>query len=92
MSVEAIVDYLHRFELSAGTRRATLPDRLTPRELETLLLLANRYGNTEIAEKLVLSVRTVERHVTNIYNKTGVDRREAIEYCRRHDLLPPEYH
>jgi DNA-binding CsgD family transcriptional regulator len=88
MSVDAIVDYLHRFEIPAGPRRAMLPDRLTARELEILLLLAQRYSNAEIAEKLVLSVRTVERHVTNIYNKTGITaRREAVDYCRRHDLL-----
>jgi DNA-binding CsgD family transcriptional regulator len=54
------------------------PERLTPRELEVLALLGRRYSNSEIADELVLSVRTVDRHVANIYAKTGVStRRQA---------------
>jgi ATP/maltotriose-dependent transcriptional regulator MalT len=44
-------------------------DGLSPRELEILRLLANGRSNEEIARELVLSVRTVERHVSNIYAK-----------------------
>ena len=83
--------YVRRFELSPGNQPAALPDHLTAREREVLLLVAQRYSNAEIAEKLVLSVRTVERHVSNIYNKTGVtNRRDALEYCRKHELLSPD--
>ena len=67
------------------------PARLTRREVEILLLLAQRYTNREIAEELVLSVRTVERHINNLFTKTGLTcRRAAPDYCRRYRLLPPD--
>src|SRR5262249_37722738 len=44
---------------------------LTPRELEVLRLIAAGKSNQEIARELVLSVRTVERHISNIYSKAG---------------------
>jgi non-specific serine/threonine protein kinase len=63
--------------------------RLTRREIEILQLLARRYSNREIAEQLVLSIRTVERHINNLFTKTGLtSRRAALEYCERHGLLP----
>jgi DNA-binding CsgD family transcriptional regulator len=68
-----------------GHRRA--PDELTPREVQVLMLLAQRSTNREIGDALVLSVRTVERHITNIYAKTGlVGRRDARAYVERHQL------
>jgi DNA-binding NarL/FixJ family response regulator len=45
---------------------------LTPREVEILQLLARGSTNQAIAGQLVLSVRTVERHIGNIYEKLGV--------------------
>lgn len=63
------------------------PDDLTPREIEVLGLLAGGFMNPEIAEKLVLSVRTVETHRANIQRKTGITTRaELIAYARDHDL------
>ena len=63
------------------------PDDLTPREVEVLGLLASGYMNPEIAEQLVLSVRTVETHRANIQRKTGVGTRaELIAYAREHGL------
>jgi LuxR family transcriptional regulator, maltose regulon positive regulatory protein len=50
-------------------------DLLTGREQEVLRLLARGSSNAAIAEELVLSVRTVERHVENIYDKIGVSGR-----------------
>jgi LuxR family transcriptional regulator, maltose regulon positive regulatory protein len=50
---------------------------LTPREREVVQLLAAGRSNDEIAAELVLSVRTVERHVENIYDKIGVSGRSA---------------
>jgi DNA-binding CsgD family transcriptional regulator len=72
--------------------RADLPDGLTPREAEVLGLLATGLSNREIAEALVVSVRTVGRHVDNIYGKIGVhDRANARRYARDHGLIasPP---
>ena len=55
------------------------PERqlLTGREREVLRLLARGSSNGAIADELVLSVRTVERHVENIYDKIGVSGRTA---------------
>jgi len=50
---------------------------LTPREHEVVGLLARGRSNEEIARELVLSVRTVERHVENVYAKIGVGGRTA---------------
>lgn len=58
---------------------------LTQRECEILDLVAAGLSNAAIAERLVLSVRTVERHTFNIYTKLGVrGRAEAVAVGYRH--------
>lgn len=52
-------------------------DGLTAREAEILSQIAEGRSNQEIAAELVLSVRTVERHISNIYQKLGLDGRTA---------------
>ena len=60
---------------------------LTPRELEVLALLAGGRSNREIAESLVLSERTVARHIANIYGKIGAHgRADATTYAVRNGL------
>ena len=60
---------------------------LTPRELEVLALVVAGQSNRKIAESLVLSERTVARHIANIYEKTGVHgRAEITAYALRHRL------
>ena len=62
-------------------------DRLTRRELDVLRLLAIGESNREIARELVLSVRTVERHVTNIYAKIDArGRADATAYALRQGI------
>jgi DNA-binding CsgD family transcriptional regulator len=51
---------------------------VSPRELEVLTLLADGLPNREIAERLYLSPRTVERHIANLVVKTGVGRRSQL--------------
>lgn len=64
------------------------PDDLTPREVEVLGLLALGYMNPEIADQLVLSVRTVETHRANIQRKTGLNTRaELIAYAIENQLV-----
>jgi DNA-binding NarL/FixJ family response regulator len=53
------------------------PAGLTAREVEVLRLVARGRSNQEIATELVLSVRTVERHIANIYDKIGASGRAA---------------
>jgi len=66
---------------------ASYPAGLSPREVEVLRLLAAGRSNPEIAAILSLSVRTIERHVENLYRKIGVHgRAEATAYAFRHDL------
>jgi DNA-binding NarL/FixJ family response regulator len=50
---------------------------LSPREAEVLRLVARGLSNEDIARQLVLSVRTVERHVANVYAKIGASGRTA---------------
>lgn len=62
--------------------------RLTPRELEVLRLVAAGQSNRAIAAHLVLSERTVERHVSNILGKLEVaSRAAATAYAYEHQLL-----
>jgi DNA-binding NarL/FixJ family response regulator len=64
------------------------PLRLTPREIEVLQLLAQGLDNAAIAQRLVLTKRTVQNHVSNIYGKLGVTTRtEAALYAIRHGLV-----
>lgn len=65
-----------------------LVEPLSPRELEVLHLVAEGLSNREIAANLVISVRTVKKHVQNIHGKLGVQRRtQAVARARELDLL-----
>jgi ATP/maltotriose-dependent transcriptional regulator MalT len=63
----------------------------TGRELEVLRLITEGKSNDEIAEKLFLSTRTVEKHITNIYSKMGISgksaRAYAASYAIKHNLI-----
>ena len=64
-------------------------DGLTPREIEVLKLVALGRSNQEVADELVISLRTVAHHVTSILTKTkSGNRTEAAGYANRHGLLP----
>ena len=56
-----------------GRRRRSSPlDRLTKRETEVLSLIAEGYSNAGVARELVVTVAAVERHVTSIFDKLGL--------------------
>jgi DNA-binding NarL/FixJ family response regulator len=60
---------------------------LTTREEEVLSLIAQGYGNKEIAERLFLSLKTVRNHVSNIFTKLQVaDRAQAVIRAREAGL------
>jgi DNA-binding CsgD family transcriptional regulator len=74
-------------QLARRLARASYPAGLSVREVEVLRLLAAGRSNPQIAAALSLSVRTIERHVENLYRKIGVHgRAEATAYAFRHDL------
>lgn len=67
------------------------PDGLSLREVEVLRLIGLGYTNTEIGERLALSVRTVESHRASIHRKLGLTTRaELVRYALRRGLLAPE--
>ncbi len=68
---------LRRFLATPATPREVALDRLTRRERAVLELVAEGLDNEQVAQRLVLSVRTVERHLSNIYAKLGVTGKAA---------------
>jgi DNA-binding NarL/FixJ family response regulator len=79
---------LVRIEGPAGLGNADDSHGLTKRELEVLRLLCAGETNREIAKNLVVSVRTVDRHVSNIYAKLGVSSRAAATtHAYEHGLI-----
>ena len=63
-------------------------DILTPRELQVLKLIAEAYTSKQIAQELVISIKTVERHRQNILDKLGLrDRVELTRYAIRRGLI-----
>jgi DNA-binding NarL/FixJ family response regulator len=65
---------------------------LTPRELEILRAAARGLGNKQIAAELVLSPRTVQTHLTNIFAKLGVtSRTEAVLRAIREGWVRPDF-
>lgn len=64
------------------------PGGLTPREIEVLRLVAAGHTNPEIAEKLVISIRTVETHRAAIHRKLNTSSRaEVVAFAREHGLI-----
>jgi DNA-binding NarL/FixJ family response regulator len=65
-------------------------DRLTPRELEVVKLIAEAFTNRQIAETLKLSEKTIESHRSNVLSKLAMrDRVELVRYAIRRGLVEP---
>ncbi len=79
-------------EPASSTTRAnlTLPEPITPRELEILKLLRGPASKKEIAMLLNISYLTVRRHTANIYRKLGVNGRwPAVARAEELGIIPP---
>ena len=90
---EATAEALHAADEVPPTAPAAgaIPVDLTPREVDVLRLIAAGRSNQEIARSLALSVRTVERHIGNLYGKLGArGRADAVTVALRHGLDPAE--
>jgi DNA-binding CsgD family transcriptional regulator len=82
----ALVRARARGELrAAGVRpprsRPTGPAALTPSERRVAELAAAGHSNRDIAERLFVTVKTVEIHLTNAYRKLGVSGRDKLREC-----------
>jgi HD-GYP domain-containing protein (c-di-GMP phosphodiesterase class II) len=86
-AVEAVLGAAgHRVSLRRGG-----PAGLTAREVEVLRLLARGLSNKEIAERLVISPKTVANHAEHIYAKINASTRAAAGlFAMQHGLLPEE--
>jgi DNA-binding NarL/FixJ family response regulator len=77
-------------EYLEAAREGGSQDPLTPRELEVVKLIAESYTTREIAEALVISEKTVERHRANVLEKLGFHDRVALtRYAIRRGLVEP---
>lgn len=78
-------------EESPARQSAPPFEELTERELEVLRLIAEGLNNREIADKLVISDKTVKTHVSSILSKLHLgDRTQAAIYALRHGLAPDD--
>ena len=86
-AVRAIIrDYLQRARAGEALRE----DPLTARELQIVKLIAESATTKQIAELLIISHKTVERHRANILEKLGLrDRVELTRYAIRRGLIQP---
>lgn len=90
MEARLLTDYVHRAR-RAGERAQTAFLELTDREREVLSLVAQGYTNQEIAERLIVSVKTVETHRAHIMSKLGLHTRaELVRYALREGFLTAE--
>lgn len=81
-----IRDYLHRARNDQPVRE----DPLTARELEVVKLIAEGHSSKQIADTLIISEKTVERHRANILEKLGMrDRVDLTRYAIRRGLVEP---
>jgi DNA-binding NarL/FixJ family response regulator len=65
-------------------------DPLTQREQQVVKLVAEGHSTSEIADALVISIKTVERHRANVLAKLGMrDRVDLTRYAIRHGLVNP---
>jgi two-component system, NarL family, response regulator NreC len=88
LQTRLVRDYLKRADPDS---EPLLYDELTPREREVLVEIAEGLSNAEIAEKLVISVKTVDRHRENIMRKLNMHSRiDLVKYAIRMNLIELE--
>ncbi len=89
-SRSGFVHPIHQNAPKSSTLANTL-NVLTPREIEVLTLVAEGHTNQEIADQLVLSIKTVQAHRANVMEKLGIrDITHLVRFALRHGLIPPE--
>ena len=85
--LKAIDDFFAESASHSAVANPPNAANLSERELEVLRLVAAGQTNQQIADALVISINTVRRHVSNVFDKTGiVNRAQAGVYAREHGL------
>jgi DNA-binding CsgD family transcriptional regulator/pimeloyl-ACP methyl ester carboxylesterase len=86
--VSAITAFLDRLPPEFNPAQPTPLAGLSQREVEVLRLIAAGKSNRQIADELVISLNTVQNHVSNILSKTSLSNRtEAASYARDHGFI-----
>ena len=86
MAAYLVEDYLQRDE-APEEDEADVVD-LTTREREVLVLIAEGLSNGEISEKLVLSIKTVDRHRENIMRKLNIHKRiDLVKFALKKGMI-----
>jgi DNA-binding NarL/FixJ family response regulator len=87
-SEEVILELASAAGENMNENRPDAISRLTSREMEVLCLIAKEYSTSEIAEKLFISVPTVETHRRNLFQKLEVKSAVGVAlYAIRHNLI-----
>lgn len=74
--------YVHKTDtLNDKIKQVVIKYKLSIQEEKVLVLLVDGKSNQEIANELYISVYTVKRHIANIYQKTGMKKKELVEKC-----------
>jgi two-component system, NarL family, response regulator NreC len=85
LATRLVKDYLQR---TPSEDRADMDNELTPREQQVLVLIAEGLTSGEISDRLVISIKTVDRHRENIMHKLNLHSRVAlVKYALRNDLI-----
>jgi two-component system response regulator NreC len=88
LATRLVQDYLKRAD---SGEQPLVYDDLTPREREVLVLIAEGLTNAEIANRLIISAKTVDRHRENIMRKLNMHNRiDLVKYAIRTGLISLE--
>ena len=80
-----VVDYVGRTQAGEGH---AVPPNVTAREQEVLTLITEGYSNREIAERLGVSLSTVQTHYAHLIEKLNLrNRTELVKYALRHGMI-----
>jgi DNA-binding NarL/FixJ family response regulator len=81
-------DFYQKKKLTNTQGKVTLPNDLTKREQEVLALVASGKSNQEVADELVISVKTVDTHKAHILDKLGLkNTAELVKYAIKNKLI-----
>lgn len=88
LSTQVVTNVLAGLPTDSNAVRKQSGTKITPREAEVMTLIASSFSSKEIAQKLGLSVKTAEKHRSNLMRKLGLRSSAAVTlYAIRHNYL-----